>query len=61
MNPPNEDPTIYDELPTVENIANADFLVTDETIGGGDEEFGEGQTEDDPLDLRKKKYAQCKG
>lgn len=67
-----DDPTIYDELPTVENIANADFLITDETIGGGDEEFGEGevlvegaggdgQTKDDLLNLRKKKYAQCKG
>ncbi len=45
----------------MENIADSGFLVTDETIGGGDEEFGEGQTEEDLLNLRKKKYAQCKG
>lgn len=63
-----EDPTIYDELPELKPYTAVGYTMPDETIGGGSNEFGQGQI---PVGDGKnewlsypqgeKRYAQCRG
>ncbi|MCX8086055.1 MAG: filamentous hemagglutinin N-terminal domain-containing protein [Rhodocyclaceae bacterium] len=57
------DPTIYDELPELETIATLGFDSSDNTIGGGENEFAQTQTSEEREDtrLKKRKFAQCRG